>query len=149
MAMDSYFDLDREALAASIAGTDHLLFRFATVSPRVFVDFRSEGEVGPVVHVLPPAGSLVERLVSIREARPELPLPDRLMLIAAPARVRGLERMGALDAIRDRLAGLDACDQRIELDLACEPLQALEREEMRRAITGEGYRTVWTSAPER
>lgn len=144
MDSDSYFDIDREALAQSIATADHLLFRFATVASRLFVDFRADGSAHPGIHVLPPVKSLAERVASIRRARPELPLPDRLYVVAVPARVRGLERIGALDAIRDRLAQLDAYDQLTELELAYEQLLAFEREEIRRAISGEGYRTLWS-----
>lgn len=146
MDSDSYFDIDREALAESIATADHLLFRFATVAARLFVDFRAEGTAEPGVHVLPPVDSLAERVASIRRARPGLPLPDRLYVIAVPARVRGLDRIGALEAIRERLARLDAFTQLTELELAYEQLLAFEREEIRRAITGEGYRTLWSRA---
>ena len=144
MDSDSYFDIDREALAESIATAEHLLFRFATVASRLFVDFRAEGSAQPGVHVLPPVNSLAERVASIRRARPELPLPERLYVIAVPARVRGLERIGALDAIRRRLARINAFPQLTELALAYEQLLAFEREEIRRAITGEGYRTLWS-----
>jgi hypothetical protein len=146
MDSDSSYDIDRAALAASIASADHLLFRFATVESRLFVDFRVEGATDPGIHVLPPVKSLAERVASIRRARPQLPLPDRLFVIAVPARVRGLDRIGALDAIRERLAQLDAFDQLAELELAYEQLLAFEREEIRRAITGEGYRTLWARA---
>lgn len=146
MDSDSYFDIDREALARSIATADHLLFRFATIESRLFVDFRAEGNADPGIHVLPPVKSLAKRVTSIRRARPELPLPERLYVVGVPARVRGLERIGAIEAIRNRLAQLDAFDQLTELDLAYEQLLAFEREEIRRAITGEGYRTLWSRA---
>jgi hypothetical protein len=146
--MDSFYELDRDALAASIARAEHLLFRFVTVSPRLFVDFRSDGEVGPGVHVLRAARTLFERIATIREARPELPLPERLLVVEVPARVRGLKRIGAFPAIRDRLVEMDAFDQAMELHLAYEQLQAFEREEIRQAITGDGYRTLWTSTRE-
>lgn len=146
MDSDSYFDIDREALSRSIATAEHLLFRFATIESRLFVDFRAEGSADPGIHVLPPVKSLAERVASIRRARPELPLPERLYVIGVPARVRGLERIGALDAIQNRLAQLDAFAQLTELDLAYEQLLAFEREEIRRAISGEGYRTLWSRA---
>ena len=144
MDSDSYSGIDREALARSIAEADHLLFRFATVEARLFVDFRVAADLEPGVHVLPPVNSLAERVASIRRARPQAPPPNRLFVIAVPARVRGLERTGALDAIRRRLAQLEAFPQVTDLELAYEQLLAFEREEIRRAITGDGYRTLWS-----
>jgi hypothetical protein len=143
MDSDSYSHINREALARSIAEADHLLFRFATVASRLFVDFRVGADLEPGIHVLPPVNSLAERVASIRRVRPQAPLPDRLYVIAIPARVRGLDRTGALDAIRRRLAQLEAFTQVTELELAYEQLLAFEREEIRRAITGDGYRTLW------
>ena len=47
--------------------------------------------------------------------------------------------------VRERLAGEDAFDALRELDEALELLDGYERAEERRAITGEGYRTLWPS----
>jgi hypothetical protein len=148
--MDQAFPIDPEALLESISRSEHALFRFATVSPRLFVDFRESEEVGPGVHVLPPASSLIERIGTIREVRPDLPMPERLLVVAWPLRVGGLERLGVVPLVRDRLADLEAYDQMRELDLAFEALLSWELVELNQAVTGEGYRTLWSSGePER
>ena len=95
------------------------------------------------VLVLPPVRSLRGRLRGIRQARPGLPPIDQLNAVAWPLRVRGLERLGALDVVRERLAAEDAFDALRELDEALDLLDGYERQEERRAITGEGYRTLW------
>ena len=63
-----------------------------------------------------------------------------------PLRVAALERLGVLETIRDRLAQMDAFDALSELDEAHTRLLRLERQEVRRAITGEGYHTLWPVA---
>ena len=66
-----------------------------------------------------------------------------------PFRVRSLERLGVNDLVRERFAALDALEAIGELSEAQEELVRIEREELRRAITGDGYRTLWTRADQR
>lgn len=144
--MDSSYEIDRVALATAIAERDHLIFRFATISLRLFVDFRVSDVDGPAVFVLPPAGSVKERMASIREVRPALPRPERLNVVAWPLRVGGLERLGIVEEVRRRLAGLDAFEALSRLDDALGELRAMEADEERRAISGDGYETLWASS---
>ena len=144
--MDSSYHIDRAALTAAIHDRDHLIFRFATIALRLFVDFRQSEEDGPAVFVLPPAASVRERMLSIREVRPAFPRPGRLNLVAWPLRVGGLERLGIVDELRQRLGDLDAFDALAALDAAMVRLEAAEAAETRRAITGEGYRTLWAAS---
>ena len=71
--MDSAYEVDIEGLLQSVREADHVIVRFATVSQRLFVDFRTTPQQGPGVFVLPLAESLQERLASIAAARPHLP----------------------------------------------------------------------------
>lgn len=144
--MDSSYEIDRPALSAAISERDHLIFRFATVGLRLFVDFRRTSGEGPGVFVLPPADSVRERMASIREVRPGFPRPERLNVIAWPLRVGGLGRLGILDEIRIRLTDLDGFNALEALDRAVKDLQTSERAELRRAISGEGYRTLWAAS---
>lgn len=145
--MDSAYEVDRDALLIAIGSQDHLIFRFTSVQQRLLVDFRSNEQTGPGVHLLPPVRSMRERVASIRDARPDFPRPEQLFVVGWPLRVGALERLDVLQPIRDRLAGLDAFEQLAALDQAYEELLRAERDEQRRAVTGEGYRTIWP--PER
>ena len=144
--MDSSYEVDQAALAEAIRERDHLIFRFTTIPLRLFIDFRYTVAVGPGVFVLPPANSVRERMTSIREVRPALPRPEQLNVIAWPLLVGGLERLGVLDGVRRRLTQLDAREAVAALDLVVEELCASERAETRRAIAGEGYRTIWAAS---
>jgi len=143
--VDSSYDIDHAALSEAIRERDHLIFRFTTIALRLFIDFRYTVAVGPGVFVLPPANSVRERMTSIREVRPALPRPERLNVIAWPLRVGSLERLGFMDDVRQRLATLDSADAVAALDRSVEELIASESAEVRRAISGEGYRTIWAA----
>ena len=119
--------------------------RFETVTLRLFVDFRTSSEVEPAILVLQAVNSFRERLVSLRRARPEFPVPDQLQVATWPLRIGSLERLGVLDMIRVRLTEAGASEALHQLDDAVQELAAAERAEVRRAISGEGYRTLWTA----
>ena len=147
--MDSAYDIDIEGLLRAVRRTDHVIVRFATLPQRLFIDFRTLEAEGPGVFVLPPADSMPERMASIAAARPNFPRPAKLYVMAWPMRVDGLVRLGFVEAARQRLATMDAFEQMRDLDRAFRELERSEREELRRAITGEGYRTIWPDAPAR
>ena len=144
--MDHRFEVDLSGLTRSLRRADHVLVRFEPFPQRLLIDFRSSAERGPGVCVLPQARSIAERLASVARARPGLPPLRRLRVVVWPLRVRSLERLGMHDVVRERFASLDALEAIAELNEAQEELLRLEREEMRRAITGDGYRTLWARA---
>ena len=145
--MDSAYEVDLEGLLRAVERSDHVIVRFSTLAERLFVDFRTREGEGPGVFVLPVANTIQERLASIAAARPHFPRPEKLHVMAWPLRVAGLERLGFLQAARHRLAGLDAFEQVRNLDRAFRDLQRAEDLELRSAITGEGYRTIWPGRP--
>lgn len=146
--MDSAYEVDREALLDAIATQDHLIFRFTIVQQRLLVDFRSNDTTGPGVHLLPPVRSMRERVASIAKARPDFPRPEQIYVVGWPLRVAALERLDVLQPMRDRLASLGAEEQVARLDEVYRELLDDERQELRRAVTGEGYRTIWPEPPD-
>ncbi len=146
--MDSAYDVDREALIEAIGSQDHLIFRFTIVQQRLLVDFRSNEHTGPGVHLLPPVRSMRERVASIAKARPDFPRPEQIYVVGWPLRVAALERLDVLQPMRDRLADLGAEEQVERLDRAYRELLEDERQELHRAVTGEGYRTIWPTPPD-
>lgn len=147
--MDHRFEVDLSGLRRSLRTADHILLRFEPFPQRLLIDFRESEERGPGACVLPQARTLAERLASVERARPGLPPLRRLRVVVWPFRVRSLERLGVNDLVRERFAALDALEAIGELSEAQEELVRIEREELRRAITGDGYRTLWTRADQR
>ena len=143
---DRIFDVDE--LRNALEQHDHLLMRFETVTLRLFVDFRSSSEAEPAVLILQPVNSFRERLISIRRGRPEFPVPERLQVVTWPLHIGSIERLGLLDTIRDRFTADDASEALRRLDDAVRELEDAERAEVQRAISGEGYQTLWP-APHR
>ncbi|MEZ4502523.1 MAG: hypothetical protein R3C39_07850 [Dehalococcoidia bacterium] len=143
--MDGAIDLDIERLRSSLRSVDHVLFRLTPtgVTQRLLVDFRSNDTTGPGVHLLPEVQSFAERLRTIERVRGGFPLPERLVVVTWPLRVDALQRLEVLDIVRHRLASEDAYEAIRQLDEAYDRLLTLQRDELRRAITGEGYRTLW------
>lgn len=145
--MDSAYEVDIDGLLRTVRSTDHLIVRFSTLAERLFLDFRTRGLVGPGVFVLPPAESIQDRMASIAEVRPNFPRPARLNVMAWPLRVGGLERLCFVEVARQRLAAMDAFEQVRDLERAFRDLERAERLEVRRAIMGDGYRTLWPAVP--
>lgn len=141
--MDGGPSADIEAVRETLTGRDHALIRFEVIPQRLFIDFRSSAEAEPAVHVLEPARSLRERIATIRRARPALPVPAELQIVGWSLRVGALERLGLLEVVRARFASDGSSEALRQLEEAITQLEALEREETRRAITGDGYRTLW------
>lgn len=141
--MDGGPGSDVDAVRAVLAEHDHALLRFEMVAHRLLIDFRSSSEAEPAAHVLEPTRSLRELIATIRRARPTLPVPEELQIVGWSLRVRSLERLGLLEVVRERFARDGSPAALAQLDAAFDRLEALEREEFRRAITGDGYRTLW------
>ena len=147
--MEHRFEVDLSGLRRSLRTADHVLLRFEPFPQRLLIDFRDSAERGPGACVLPQARTIAERVASVEKARPGLPPLKRLRVVIWPFRVRSLERLGLNDLVRERFASLDALEAITELHEAHETLLGIEREEMRRAITGDGYRTLWSRADQR
>lgn len=141
--MDSTYEIDVDGLLRAVQRSDHVIVRFSTLAQRLFVDFRTSSSEGPGVFVLPVANTIQERLATITAARPNFPRPQKLYVMAWPLRVAGLERLGFVEAARQRFAAMDAFEAIRNLERAIRDLERAEDLELRSAITGEGYRTIW------
>ncbi len=147
--MDGSIELDIERIRRSLRTVEHALIRMTPVgvTERLLIDFRSNETTGPGVHMLPEVRSMAERMKTVEDARPGFPRPERIYMITWPLRVAALERLGVLEAVRERLALADAFDAVKQLDESFERLLRLERDELQRAATGEGYQTLWPPTP--
>ena len=141
--MDSTYEIDVDGLIRTVQRSDHVIVRFSTLAQRLFIDFRTSSSEGPGIFVLPVANTIQERLATIAAARPNFPRPEKLYVMAWPLRVAGLERLGFVEAARRRFAAMDPFEAVRNLDRAIRDLENAEGLELRGAITGEGYRTIW------
>jgi hypothetical protein len=141
--LDSGYEVDVDHIARTIAEAEVACLYFPMLRTTLLIDTRTSESVGPLVRLVPMAASAGERLRSLRRLRPQLPRPESITTIPWTQRVEAVCRLGVWECVLDRLA--DADDPAI-LESAGDclrELRGLERRELRRAVTGEQYRTLW------
>jgi len=144
MGVDYGIDIDE--VRRVIDAADVLVVRFALIDQRLLLDARTNDECGPLIRVVPKAGSARERFRSLKVLRPQFRTPDRILTFEWPRHVRALEESGLWDHIVCRLT---SCGWTETADQCDEALRALLREERRveaNAVAGgEGFQTIWPS----
>ncbi len=141
--MENDFGLDLEDIFAVIDTAELVIVRLQIVEQRLLVDMRRSSVEGPMIALVPRAGSSEERFRSLKRMRPRFPVPDRIMSFQWPRQAASLKTSGVWDRIVHRLVdGAPEMEQRCEEVFA--ELLKLERQETVAAIRGgEGYETVW------
>ena len=147
---DNEYPLDLPEIIHLIRSADVMLIRFTTFDKRLLFDARSDQEEGPIVRVVPRAGSAAERFKHLKGLRPRFPLPKNIVSFTWPKHVSSLERLGIWQVIVDRIHSTGYYDSGEECRLALTELRAEERDQIHNAITGEGFETLWeTQAQQR
>ncbi len=141
--LDSGYEVDVDHIARTIAEAEVACLYFPMLRATLLIDTRSSESVGPLVRLVPITATASERLRSLRRLRPQLPRPESITTIPWTWRVDAVCRLGVWECLLDRLAATGD-EAIVEGAVAClDELRALERRELRRAITGEQYRTLW------
>lgn len=143
--MDNDYNVDIRDLCTTIGISDVLVIRFITLSQRLLLDFRATTAEGPLVRVVEPVRSVEERYQSLQRLRPHLPEPDRIVAALWPRFAASMTETPAWDEIMRRVADAGFPESVRAAGDAFAELVALERAEQRNAITGEGYRTLWSA----
>lgn len=141
--MDNDYQLDLDELLRVIRATDVMLFRFVVISQRLLLDSRYSESEGPMLKVVQRTGGARQRFRELKELRPRFPVPERLTAVAWPRFVESLVSTGVWAVVEERLvrSGDPSAVERARA--ALQELQTLERAEIRNAIRGEGYRSLW------
>ena len=145
--MDEY-GVDLAEIERVIDTAEVLVVRFQAVEARLLLDFRTSGSDGPLIKVVPRAGSVEERFRGLKKLRPAFALPDRILSFLWPRAMVAFEESGVLGRLERRLQGLGGA----EAQGACaEAYMALRREEssvLAAAIRGgDGFQTLWERSP--
>ncbi len=141
--MDNDFFLDYEEILKTIRTAEVLTFRFVIVNERLLIDNRSSEIDPPLVKLVPRATSVEERFRSLKKLRPRFRLPERISAIWWPKFVESLVQRGIWDAIVQRIVDTGFSEAAGQCDGVLQELRALERQELRNAILGEGYQALW------
>jgi len=142
--MEDDFGLDLEDIFKVIDSAEVILVRFQIVEQRLLIDARRNSTEGPMICLVPRAGSSEERFRSLKRLRPRFPSPERIMSFQWPRQLRSLRASGVWERICGRLGDTDADAGARRCEEVFAELEKLERDETYAAIRGgEGYETVW------
>ena len=144
--MDDY-GLDIDEVTRVIDAADVLVVRFAIVDKRLLIDSRTSEKEGPIIAIVPKAGSIEERFKSLKKMRPLFPLPDKIMSFMWPRHIDTLRNSGIWDKIAGRMVSLGGEDMTPRCEEVFQKLAMEERVEVLHAIRGdEGYQSLWERA---
>ena len=144
-AMEGNFLFEIDEVFRNIQKAEVMSIFFPALRKALVVDTRFNSTDGPMVRVLPMAGSPRERLRSIHRLRPGFPRLQNLTLVPWQRYIDSLVTTGVWAKIEDRIKesgdprAIEACDA------ALSELRNLERKELQAVITGEGYQTIWSA----
>lgn len=146
--MDSEYDFDLEEIFRTVGTAEVLTFRFVVLSQRLLIDNRHTEIDAPLVKVVPHVSTPHERFRSIKALRPRFRLPDKICAVWWPKSIESLVSSGVWSSIVERVSVAGFTDAARRCDDTLRELIGLERLEIRKAITGDGYRTLWERPPE-
>src|SRR5262245_31618090 len=141
--MDNDYVLNLDEILRTIETADVVRIRFLLLEKRLLVDNRRNEFDGPLVKLVSRAGSSEESFRNLKRLRPRFPLPDKMTAIWWPKYVNTLYTSGVWAALVKRVADTGFTDAVRQCDEAFRELQQMERTEIRNAISGEGFQTIW------
>ncbi len=144
--MDSDFRIDISEVKRAMDTGEIIALYFPLLRKTLLMDTRTTGVDGPMIKVVPMASSPEERFRELIRLRPRLPKPESVNIVPWPKYVHSLSRLGVWDHIVRRFLEIGPRDIVRQCDECLQELQRVEREEVRRAITGENYETLWDAA---
>ena len=135
--------VDLDELRRVVEECDVFAIGFRLFPQRLIVDTRAANEVGPMVEVVEPVGTVEERFFWLGKQRPSLGVPERFTFFVWPHPLAFLAESGIADNIRQRLIAGDRPDVAEAVDKVLAELERLEREAVRDAILGENHHAIW------
>ena len=138
------FGLDMDEVTRVIDNAEVLVVRFAIVDKRLLIDSRTSEQEGPLIAVVPKAGSIEERFKALKKLRPRFPLPDKIMSFMWPRHIDTFRNSGLWDKIEARMISLGGEPMTERCREAFEELAREEKIEVLAAIRGgENYQSLW------
>ena len=116
---------------------------FPMLRKTLLMDVRTNDVDGPLIRVVPMAKTPEERFQSLLKMRPRFGKPDSITLIPWPKFVRSMLELGIWDHIVRRYAELGSPEMVRECERCYAQLVKFEDDEVKNAITGENYETIW------
>lgn len=141
--MDSDFRIDVSEVNKNIDAADVIAMYFPLLRKTLLMDYRSNDVDGPMIKVVPMANTPEERFQSLLKMRPRFGRPESITIIPWPKYISSLAEVGIWEHIVRRYADAGRPEVVRDCERCFGELVGLEREEVRRAITGDTYETIW------
>lgn len=141
--MDNDYFLDLNEIIETVRSADVFTFRFVIVSQRLLVDGRHTEIDPPLVKVVSPVASIEERFRNLKRLRPRFRSPEKITSIWWPRYINSLVDSGVWSALVERFAGVGFPEAARRCEEVLQELKDLERVEIRSAVRGQAYRTLW------
>lgn len=141
--MDSDYTLDLDEVRRHLRDTQVIGVFFPFLRRTLLLDTRTSSVDGPAVMLTPMVRNMDERVRSLQKLRPRFPKPESMALIAWPRMVGAIARLGVWALIEDRMVELGGEPLRSRCREALDDLLRVENKQVRNAITGDGYQTLW------
>lgn len=141
--MDQEFHVDVDEVRRRVGQADVIGLYFPYFGKTLLLDTRRSAFDEPLVRVVPMVASAQERLDAIARIRPRLGRPESLLLIPWPRFVASTKASGIWQILVERLCMADARAE-VGMERCYRELLHEERAELRRAVLGQGYRSLWT-----
>jgi hypothetical protein len=141
--MDNDYALNLDDILRTVETAEVVRIRFLLLDKRLLIDNRCNEFEGPLIKIVSRAGSSDESFRNLKRLRPRFPLPDKMTAIWWPKYVNTLYTTGVWPAVVKRVAETGFTDSVHQCDDVLRELIALERQEIRNAISGEGFQTIW------
>jgi len=141
--MDNDYVLNLDDILHTIETADVVRIRFLLLEKRLLIDNRYNEFEGPLIRLVNRSGSSEESFRNLKRMRPRFPLPDKMTAIWWPKYVNTLSTSGVWSAIVARISTTGFTDATTQCDEVLRELRQLERQEVRNAISGEGFQTIW------
>ena len=144
--MDSDFRIDIGEVQRAIDVGDITALYFPLLRKTLLMDTRTTGVDGPMIKVVPMASSPQERFKELVRLRPRFSKPESITIIQWPKYVGSMVKLQLWDHIVRHFLEIGPPEIVRRCDECLQELSHTEQDELRRAITGENYETLWDAA---
>jgi hypothetical protein len=141
--MDNDYELNVGEIVQTVESAEVLTLRFVVLSQRLLIDTRFTAVDGPMLKLVPPVKTAEERFRSLKQLRPRFRIPEKICSVWWPKHIDSLATSGVWPAIARRVIDSGSPDAAQLCEDVFRELLALEQEEIRNAILGKGYQSLW------
>ena len=141
--LDADYRIDVSEVNRNLDVAEVVAMYFPMLRKTLLMDMRTNDIDGPMIRVVPMAKTPAERFQSLKKMRPRFGKPDTITIIPWPKFIETLVELGVWDHIVRRYAELGSPEMVRECEKCYIELMACWDAELRNAITGENYETIW------